>query len=52
MRKLWIGSEGIAEYGDGVVIGEGVWLNEAGTRGIVEEELVDDVRVVSWLECI
>jgi hypothetical protein len=49
MRRFWVGSEDIAEYGDGIVIGEGVWLNETGTRYIVEEELVDDVRISSWL---
>jgi hypothetical protein len=41
MRRLGIGSEGVAKYGDGVIVGEDVWFKEAGTWDIIEEELVD-----------
>lgn len=32
--------EGIAEYGEGIVIGEDVGLDEVSARNVVEEELV------------
>jgi hypothetical protein len=49
MRKLWGGSEGIAKGRDGIIIGEDVGPDEISTWDIVEEELVDEVRVVPWL---
>jgi hypothetical protein len=49
MRKFWGNSKGIAEGRDGIAIGEGIGFDETGGRDIVEEKLVDEVRVVSWL---
>ncbi|CAG8601467.1 12628_t:CDS:2, partial [Acaulospora colombiana] len=39
---LWGSNEGIAEYGEGIVIGEDVGLDEAGAWDIIEKELVDE----------
>jgi hypothetical protein len=52
MRRFWCGGKGIHECGGDIVIGKGVELDRVGTRDIVEEELVDEVRVVSWLRNI
>jgi hypothetical protein len=49
MRIFWSSSEGVVEYRDGVIIGESIGFDEASTRDITEEELVDPVRVISWL---
>lgn len=49
MSRLGTSDEGVAEYGEGVAIREGVGLKEAGTRDVVEEELVDEEGVISRL---
>jgi hypothetical protein len=52
MRIFWGSSESVAEYRDGIIIGEGIGLDETSTWDIVEEEMVDYVRVISWLRYI
>jgi hypothetical protein len=52
MRRFWCGGKGIHECGGDIIIRKGVELDRVGTRDIVEEELVDEVRVVSWLRNI
>lgn len=49
MRRFWCGGKGIHECGGDIIIRKDVELDRVGTRDIVEEELVDEVRVVSWL---
>lgn len=41
VRKLWGSSESITEYRDGIVIGENIRFDGAGTWNVVKEELVD-----------
>jgi hypothetical protein len=39
--KFWGSSESITEYRDGIVIGENIRFDGAGTWNVVKEELVD-----------
>jgi hypothetical protein len=49
MGKFWGSGESITKGRDGIVIREDIGPNGTGTWDIVQEELVDEVRVVSWL---
>jgi hypothetical protein len=49
MGKFWGSSEGIAEGRDGIAIGESIGFDEIGGRKVVEQELVNEVWVISWL---
>jgi hypothetical protein len=41
MRRFWICREGIAKYGDSVVVRENVWFDETSTWDIMQEVLVN-----------